>query len=104
DVVYRRRGQDAMAEIEDVSGAVADLVEDAAALRAHERAVGEQYRGVEVALHRGLSVEALERLAERRTVIDAEHGAAGAQLELEQGRGVGAEVNGRYAGRQRVED
>src|SRR5512139_1728042 len=83
DVVDRRARQDAVSQVEDVPRATRDFVEDAARLFADVRRVGVERYGVEVALDRKLR-EASACLSDRHTVIDAEHLAAAARLQIEQ--------------------
>src|SRR5262245_22912625 len=79
DVVDGSRRQNAVAEIENVPRPVADFFQDARALSADVRALAEQHGRIQVALNRDAVREAVERVLDRHSMIDAEHAAAGVE-------------------------
>lgn len=94
DVVDGRGGEYAVAEVEDMSGSSAGVVEDAARLLANDGDGSEQDGGVEVSLHGDVVAEAIPGEVEWDAPVESDDVAAGVALVFEEGAGVGAEVDG----------
>ncbi len=95
----RRAGNDAVAQIEDVSRTAAGLLEDLAHALAEQISAGEQQDGVEIALHRDRVAESGPALVQGHPPIEADDVGAGFAHGRQQGRGIHAEVDDRHAQR-----
>ena len=91
-----------MAEIENVSGTSARLIENRARAGADFGNVGEQRDRIEIALHRDAVVQPRPRVGEIDAPIEAQHVPARLAHQLEQIAGHGPEVdNGHVGGNRR---
>src|SRR6059036_284308 len=83
-------GQDAVAEIEDVTRSPRGATQDVARTLDHESGRSEQHGGVEIALHTALESKAAPTLVERNPPVEGNDVRAGLDDRLQQGRGTGA--------------
>src|SRR5262249_42427922 len=97
-VVDRGLGQDAVPEVEDVTGTTGGLTEDGGRARPDGRDRGEQRQRVEVALHGHVVADARPGGVEVDPPVDPDHVAAGGAHAFEQAGGAGAEVDHGCAG------
>src|SRR5207247_9822021 len=70
-------GQDAMAEIEDVTRSPRGTAQDVARTRDHERGRSEQHGGLEIALHTALESKAAPTRVERNPPVEGDDRRAG---------------------------
>ena len=89
----RSSGDDAVAEIEDVSGTACGLRENLVDALANQLRLGEESDGVEVALHRAGVVERAPAFVERHAPVEAEHVGSGLAHGGEQAGGVDSEID-----------
>lgn len=75
-VFDRGFGEHAVAEIEDVAGAAGGLVEDFPGAAADLVGVGQQHRGIEIALDRFIVADGSPGVVQPDPPIDADHGPA----------------------------
>src|SRR4029434_6408658 len=71
-----RGWQDAVTEIEDVTGTVGDASEHTVCLLQHTRRRAEQQRGIEIPLHTAIGADACPGLVDRDAPVHADHVAA----------------------------
>ena len=97
DVLDRRRGQNAVAQVEDVPRPSAGALEHFVGRGddAIERA--EQHRGIQVALDAAIEPDALPGFVERRAPVGADHVAARGTQLAENRAGADAEMDRRHA-------
>lgn len=98
DVIRRRGRENAVAEVENVAGAVGGLVEDYFCLTLDFGPGAQEQNGVEVTLDGYVVAQAGPAGVEVGTPVEADDVAAGVALGFEQVAGVGAEVDRRHAG------
>src|SRR5271165_2932969 len=90
-------GNNAVAEVEDMSGAAPCLIKDLAYPFADELGPGEQCDGVEIALHRARIIKVTPRRIERNPPVKPEDVRPGLAHRGKQAGGVHAEVDHRHA-------
>src|SRR5271165_2954397 len=90
-------GDNAVAEVEDMSGAAPCLIEDLAYSPADQLRLGEQCDGVEIALHCARIIEVTPRCIERNPPVKPEDVRPGLAHGRQQARRVHAEVDHRNA-------
>src|SRR4051794_24533178 len=86
-----RLGEDAVTEVEDVTGLAADLLEHARGVLLGEIARSEQHGGIEVALNRLVRADLRPALLDRRAPVEADDGPARFALRFEEVIRAGAE-------------
>src|SRR6058998_2394782 len=96
-------GQDAVAEIEDVTRSPRGATQDVARTLDHEPGRSEKHGGVEIALRTALESKAAPTLVERNPPVEGDDVRAGVDDRLQQGRGTGAEVDARRGRAKGVE-
>ena len=85
---------DAVAQVEDVAGAAAGLIEDLLGAAADFFGSAEQHERVEVALNGPVVADRLPGVIEPHASVDADHRAAGLGEERQQGRIAGNQPPG----------
>src|SRR5215210_3284611 len=85
DVVERRAGEEAVAEVEDVAGPPARAAQDVGRLLLHDRGGAEEGGGVEVALDTEVAADPLPGDIERDAPVDADDRGAVVLHLVEQG-------------------
>src|SRR5574337_332493 len=94
DVLRRRRGLDAVAEVEDVTGLVAHRLEQAAGAGDERGLWAEEQRRVEVALQRHRGGELAAPLLDRQAPVERDHVVADLPERSEVRRHAGREEDG----------
>src|ERR1700721_307513 len=97
-VVYRRFGEDAMAEIEDVAGASGGEAQNCFGSRLQFLPIREQEDGIEIALHGAAMMEIAPALVERDAPIETDDVGASFIHGGEKGGAIGTEINNGSAG------
>ena len=96
--VDRGFGQDAVAQVEDVTGTSGGLTHDVFGARPHFLPVCKQKNRVEISLYRTLEIHLPPAFVERNSPVQANDFCSGFLHRGQQGCAIGAEVNDRHAG------
>ena len=75
-IIDRRLREDTVAEVEDVAGASGSLGKNFGGAAADFGAVGQEYAGVEVALHGAVEADGAPSVVEANAPVDADDGAS----------------------------
>src|SRR6202171_1581782 len=92
-VLERRRGQDPMPEVEDVTRPSAGTAEDVTRARAHEVGRPQQHRWIEVALDAAVMAAPLPAGVQRHSPVERHDVGPRGRDRLEKAGGVRAEMN-----------
>ena len=103
-ILHRGLLQHAVAEVEDMAGPAAGLIENLLRATADFARIGKKYGGIEIALDGAIVADRAPGVVQSHPPIDADHRAAGLAQQRQEGRIAGGEMHQRHARRKALGD